>query len=326
MGLREFGCLGYVGGMILAVAYYRFVDVDDPKGLIEKHHEVLGALDARCRIYISEEGINGQLSIRDSDLEKYIEWMETVPCFKGIEYKVDPCEEHAFEKVSVKYRKEIVALGRKVNWKNQGEHVSPKKWAEMIEKKDDDTILIDVRNDYETAIGHFEGSILPPLKTFRDFPGYVEKLKKEYDPKKTKVMMCCTGGIRCEVFSALMKEEGFDSVFQLQGGIIKYGHEEGGKHWRGNLFVFDDRLVVPLSDDAKPIAHCHSCGKECDTYRNCANMDCNELFIACDACLDSEKGCCSKSCESAKRVRDFREAKQKPFRKLPFEKKVELSQ
>ncbi|MDN3508332.1 MAG: rhodanese domain-containing protein, partial [Simkaniaceae bacterium] len=143
--------MGYVKRMILAVAFYRFVDVDEPHELIKKHHEVLKGLDARCRIYISEEGINGQLSISENDFESYVAWMESVPCFQGMEYKVDPCDSHAFEKVTIKYREEIVALGRKVNWKNQGEHLSPQKWREMIETKGDDTILIDVRNDYETA-------------------------------------------------------------------------------------------------------------------------------------------------------------------------------
>ena len=119
----------------------------------------------------------------------------------------------------------------------------------MLEKKDENTLLLDVRNDYESAIGHFEGAERPPIKTFREFPDYAEALAKQKNPQKTKVMMYCTGGIRCEVYSALLKEKGFEEVYQLHGGVINYGHKMGNKHWKGKLFVFDDRLSVPISED-----------------------------------------------------------------------------
>jgi UPF0176 protein len=309
------------------LAYYRYVDVEDPHGLIREHQKLLGSLDAKGRIYISAEGINGQMSIAESDMQQYIDWMHTLSPFKGLEFKVHEHPEHAFAKMTVKYREQLAALDEKVDWKNTGEHVSPADWKKMLENRDDDTLLLDVRNDYEWRVGHFAGATLPKLEQFREFPAYADELKEEHDPKKTKVMMYCTGGIRCEIYSALMKDRGFDEVYQLDGGVIKYGLEEGKKHWDGNLFVFDDRMVVPLDgEDAPPIDTCHTCGVPSDVYYNCANMDCNALFVSCNTCNEKHKGCCGADCETAPRVRPYQtEQHPKPFRKLPFEEKQQLS-
>jgi UPF0176 protein len=201
-----------------------------------------------------------------------------------------------------------------------GEHVSPEVWKKMLQEKDDETLVLDVRNDYEWKIGHFEGSELPKLETFRQFPEYARKLKEEKDPKKTSVMMYCTGGIRCEFFSAIMKKEGFENIYQLDGGVINYGLKEGGDHWNGKLFVFDDRLAVPMEEGKAPISNCIHCGVSNDVYHNCANMDCNELFLCCSKCLKERNGCCSKECECAERIRPYQE-NGKPFRKWTHEEK-----
>ena len=131
--------------------------------------------------------------------------------------------------------------------------------------------------------------------------------------------MYCTGGIRCEVYSALLKKEGFEEVYQLEGGIIQYGLDEGTHHWKGKLFVFDDRLAVPLCDDASEvISRCRHCQETSDLYFNCANMDCNELFIACPSCADKLQGCCSSPCQTAPRVRPYQKSERpKPFRRWP---------
>jgi UPF0176 protein len=200
-----------------------------------------------------------------------------------------------------------------------GVHVSPEEWQKMLDERDENTVLIDVRNHYEWDIGHFEGAELPNLEQFREFPRYAKELKEKRDPKKTKVMMYCTGGIRCELYSALMKEEGFEEVYQLQGGVIKYGIEAGTKHWRGKLFVFDDRLSVSISEKepSELISQCIYCKTSTDYYYNCANMDCNELFLACTSCAKEHLGCCCASCETAPRVRPLAvEERPKPFRRL----------
>ena len=167
----------------------------------------------------------------------------------------------------------------------------------------------------------------PELETFREFPKYAENLKEKYDPEKTKVMMYCTGGIRCELYSALMVEKGFKDVFQLEGGVIKYGLEEGNEHWKGGLFVFDDRLVVPISekDEHEVIGKCHYCECKCEVYFNCANMDCNELFLCCSTCAEAHRGCCSVACIEAPRRRECHISENpKPYRKLPYEDKLQF--
>ncbi|MBI5274631.1 MAG: rhodanese-related sulfurtransferase [Chlamydiales bacterium] len=303
------------------LAYYYFTPIDNPLHEVGNHKRFLKDRDARARIYISEEGINGQMSAAPADACAYMDFMKADPRFKDIEFKIHHYHEHAFPKLTIKYRKELVALGKKVDVSQGGKHVSPHEWREMLEHKDENTILIDVRNDYEWKVGRFKDSVLPNLTCFRDFVQYTKDLKKEYYPKSVKIMMCCTGGIRCEVYSAVMKEEGFDEVYQLQGGIIKYGLEEGSKHWEGKLFVFDDRMVVPISsDDNEVISSCVFCAATSDTYYNCANMDCNELFIACQACIEKMKGCCCEGCIEHGRVRAF-EGSAKPYRKLSKQQK-----
>lgn len=313
--------------MYLVLAYYHFLKpplrLEDPARLVKGHQQFLKDKDAKGRIYLNETGINGQMSIHEKDAEGYIHWLRQQGPFDEMEFKVHVSDEHAFAKMTVKYRKQLAALDSEVDLSMTGEHVPAKKWKEMLQAQDEDTILIDVRNDYEWKVGHFEGAILPQLEKFRDFGDYIDHLKRLYDAKKTKVMMYCTGGIRCELYSALMKQKGFETVYQLQGGVIKYGLEEGVTHWRGKLFVFDDRMVVPISkEETEVISHCVHCKVPSDTYYNCANMDCNALFLACPQCAEGLKGCCSEKCTHEPRVRSFvPSAKPKPFRKLPFSEK-----
>jgi UPF0176 protein len=294
------------------LAYYYIGNLADPHGEVALHKEFLSKLDFKGRIYISEQGINGQSSGRLGDAEIYMEWLsKRYP----VEFKIHEAPEHAFEKMIVKYRKQLVAVDCNVDFSKRGESVSPDVWNKMLKEKDENTLVLDVRNDYEWKIGHFEGSELPALSTFREFPEYARKLKESRDPSNTCVMMYCTGGIRCEFFSAIMKEEGFEKIYQLDGGVIQYGLQTEGEEWRGKLFVFDDRLAVDVGDAKEPISECTHCGTANDVYYNCANMDCNELFLCCPDCLKEKKGCCSAECETAPRLRPFRETGNKPFRK-----------
>lgn len=306
---------------VKVLAYYAITPIEDPKDLIKKHKEFFKTRDFKGRIYISDQGINGQSSGRVDHADEYIKWLSQDERFQKISFKVHESTEHAFEKMTVKYRKELVSVRQPIDFSEVGEHVSPDKWKKMLEEKDEDTVLIDVRNDYESKIGHFEGAECPSLETFREFPEYTKKLKETRDPKKTKVMMYCTGGIRCEFFSSMMKKEGFEKVYQLDGGVINYGLQNGSKHWKGKLFVFDDRLAVPISEESpEPISHCQHCAIPNDRYVNCANMDCNKLFLVCEKCLDKTHGCCSSVCKEAPRVRDYR-SNGKPFRKWDHSEK-----
>ncbi len=306
------------------LAYYHFTSIDNPAEEVVRHHTFFKDQDATGRIYISKEGINGQMSASIEVAEAYMKWMREDPRFKDLEFKIHLHHEHVFPRMTVKVREQLVALDQKVDFSKSGTHLSPREWKEMLEKKDEKTLLLDVRNDYEWEVGHFEGADLPKLEMFREFPEFAENLKKEHPPKETKVMMYCTGGIRCELYSALLKEQGFENVFQLQGGVIKYGLEEGKKHWRGKLFVFDDRLTVPLTEgEDEVISSCLHCNVSSDVYYNCANMDCNKLFLSCPECAENFLGCCSEECTQADRLRPFeKSAHPKPFRKwYHYEKK-----
>ncbi|MEM1282246.1 MAG: rhodanese-related sulfurtransferase [Chlamydiota bacterium] len=299
----------------IVLAFYKYVELSDPKGEVQKHKDFFTERDITSRIYISEEGINGQMSASHKDAKAYIDWMHSRSEFKDVQFKLHYWHEQVFPKQTVKYRKQLVAIEESVDIANTGTHLSPQEWKEMLETSNDH-ILIDVRNDYEWEVGHFEGAELPKCATFREFKEYAENLETTTDKKKP-VMMYCTGGIRCEIYSAVLKEKGFENVYQLDGGIINYGLKEGSKKWLGKLFVFDDRLTVPISDeDPDVISKCHQCGCQTDNYYNCANMDCNKLYICCNECLEKLKGCCCESCTDAPRLRPYHQQNpHKPFRK-----------
>ncbi len=302
----------------LVLAFYHIGPIADPHGEVALHKQFFEGRDVKSRIYISEQGINGQMSAARLHAQEYMEWMHGR--FSGLDFKIHGAEEQMFPKTAVRYRKQLVAMDREVDLTQRGKHVPPAEWKRMLEERDADTVLIDVRNSYEWKVGHFDGAELPLCETFRQFPEYARSLKEARDPKRTRVMMYCTGGIRCEFYSALMKEEGFDQVFQLEGGVIGYGLHEGSEHWKGKLFVFDDRLTVPISDEeATPIGECLHCKTPIDVYYNCANMDCNELFVCCSSCYPAHKGCCSEACMQQPRVRPYREdGSSKPFRRREY--------
>lgn len=298
------------------LAYYHFTKVDSPFDEVASHKAFLTPRDCLARIYISEQGINGQMSASTQAADEYIAWMRRHPLFKETKFKLEPHQEHVFPKLTIKYRKELVAIDSDVDLAEGGLHVSPDEWKKRLES-DEDYVLIDVRNDYEWKVGRFAKAELPPCESFRDFKTYAEELKNKIDPKKTPVLMYCTGGIRCEVYSAYLKAKGIENVLQLEGGIINYGQKEGSKHWLGKLFVFDDRLTAPISEEeCAIIGRCHFCDTPNETYYNCANMDCNFLFLSCPTCLEKHLGSCCPSCTTAPRRRPYHQAEaHKPFRK-----------
>ena len=300
------------------LAYYLFTPIQDPEKLLLDHKHFFTHRDIKGRIYISRDGINGQMSASEEAFQEYKAWLREDSRFREIEFKIHTWHEHCFPRMTIKIRPQLVAFDREIHIANTGKHLSPKEWQEMLEHRDETHLLLDVRNQYEWSIGHFEGATLPLYETFRQFPQYVQRLKQKVDLKRAKVMMYCTGGIRCELYSAFMKEEGFEHVYQLQGGIIKYGLQVGTKHWKGKLFVFDDRLSVPISEEeTSMISHCRHCGALTDFYFNCANMDCNELFLSCFCCAEKMDGCCCSSCQLAPRRRPFiKQSRPKPFRRM----------
>lgn len=285
--------------------YYNFVTIADPERFCLEHKRFCQSLDLFGRVYIASEGINGTLGGSTENIQKYQNFLRTLPGFEKTQFKDDQCDHVPFVKLIVKTRPEIVSLKASMDLdpeKNPQSHLSPKEWREVLES-DEDITLIDVRNDYETEIGHFEGAICPPVRNFFDFEKWMDEQKLEKDKK---VLMYCTGGIRCEKFSILMKEKGFEDVNQLDGGIINYAQKEGDAHYKGKCFVFDDRLSIPIEKDQKePIGRCAITGEPSDTYINCANLDCNKLFICSKEGAKKYEGCCSKECMSSTNRRPF---------------------
>lgn len=300
------------------LAYYWFTPIVDPALEVMRHKEFFNPRDIKGRIYLSKEGINGQMSASPEAAQEYMEWMRSDSRFQKISFKIHRHTEHCFPRIAVKVRPQLVALDKEVDMSKTGTPVAPAAWKQMLQERGAETVLLDVRNAYEWEIGHFEGAEKPQLDQFREFPVYAKKMKEKWDPSQTRVMMYCTGGIRCEVYSALLKEEGFKEVYQLEGGIIQYGLDEGASHWKGKMFVFDDRLGVSLDEKfpAEVISRCRHCQETSDLYFNCANMDCNELFIACHPCADKLQGCCCITCQTAPRVRPYQKSERpRPFRR-----------
>ncbi|MDR8394154.1 rhodanese-related sulfurtransferase [Aliifodinibius sp. S!AR15-10] len=300
--------------MYEVILYYKFTDIEDPESFCEQHKSFCKELGVKGRIYIGREGINGTLGGTPEQMQKYKEHLTAIEGFEGIDFKTDTIDFIPFAKLKCKTRDEIVALHEEdVDPAYGGKYLEPHEWKAVMESGED-YVMIDVRNDYESKIGHFEGAITPDVENFYDFPDWLDQFDA---PKDKKVLMYCTGGIRCEKFSVLMKEKGWEDVNQLHGGILRYANEEGGEHYKGKCFVFDDRLVVPVNkDNLEPIARCEITGKPADSYINCANMECNKLFVCSKEGAIKMEGCCSEECRQSEFKRPFDpENAFRPFRK-----------
>ena len=283
----------------ITLSFYQYARIEDPQQFRNDLFLAWSKLDALGRTYVAHEGINAQMSVPAENFEAFRDTLEAYDFMKGIRLNVAVEQDDlSFLKLTVKVRKKIVADGlndETFDVTNKGIHLKAEEFNQMLE--DPDTIVVDFRNHYESEIGHFEGAITPDVDTFREsLPIINEKLQPHKENKK--LLMYCTGGIRCEKASAYIKHQGFKNVYQLEGGIIEYARqvkEEGLKSkFIGKNFVFDHRLGERITDDI--IANCHQCGKPCDTHVNCANEGCHLLFIQCDECAEAMHGCCSTNC------------------------------
>ncbi len=299
----------------LTLSFYTYAHIQNPQQFRDELFIRWNELDVLGRIYVAKEGINAQLSLPAANMEAFKNFLDTYPFTKGIRLNV--AVEHdnkSFLKLKIKVRDKIVADGLNDNTFDPtdiGIHLNAKEFNSMMD--DPDTIVIDMRNHYESEIGHFAGAMTPDVDTFRDsLPIIHEQLKDHKDNKK--LLMYCTGGIRCEKASAYFKHQGFKNVYQLEGGIIEYTRQvkaEGlQSKFTGKNFVFDNRLGERITEDI--IAHCHQCGKPCDTHTNCKNDGCHLLFIQCDECAEKMKGCC---CDACKDIVSLPDEQQKVIRK-----------
>ena len=274
--------------------FYKFVKIKNPKEFAEKHLEFCQNIGIRGRILVATEGINGSISGSKEQIKSYKNNLERNNLFKDIVFKENIGKEHPFRRMRVIVRDEIVSIKSDVDLNNKGKYLNQKEFLEIYEKDNEDVVILDTRNYYEYKVGHFKNAIHLDIKTFREFPEAIEKIK---DKKDKKIVMYCTGGIRCEKASALMKSRGFKDVYQLKDGIINFCKEYPDTVWEGKCFVFDKRLVISTNKkDQNPISNCFVCGNSSDLYRNCRNLKCDKLFIECIGCQEKMSGCCSKQC------------------------------
>jgi len=298
------------------ILYYKFQPIDDPESFCKDHKIEMKNIGLKGRVYIGGEGINGTLGGTPKQIQQYKDYLWSIQGFEDTEFKTDKDDTVPFAKLVCKVRDELVSIHHDgLNPRNGGNYLEPQEWRKVMEEHDD-YVMIDVRNNYESKVGHFEGAMTPDVENFYDFPQWLDEAEKEI-PKDKKVLMYCTGGIRCEKFSVLMKQKGWDDVNQLHGGILRYAKEEDGKHFKGKCFVFDDRLVVPVNkENLEPIARCEITGKPADSYINCANMECNKLFVCSEEGAKLMDGCCSQECKQSEYKRPFDPDNAfRPFRK-----------
>lgn len=272
--------------------YYKFTPIADPVAVKLWQKTLCDSLNLQGRILISSHGINGTVGGEMDDLKAYIKATKEFAGFKNIVFKWSDGGREDFPRMSVKARRELVGFQNSEDEFNVDEngvigggvHIKPRQVHELVEKYGDDVIFFDGRNEHEAKIGKFKNAIIPNTNTSRDFIAELESDKYD-DIKDKKVITYCTGGIRCEVISAMMKKRGFKDVYQIDGGIVKYGEAYGDDGlWEGSLRVFDDRMTVDFSDHAKVIGKCSHCDGPTNNYENCAWANCNDLVLICLYC------------------------------------------
>ena len=284
----------------LTLSFYQYAKIGNPK-LFRNHLFIAwNELDVLGRIYVAHEGINAQLSVPTENFDAFKEHIDSISFLKDLRLNIAVEQDNmSFLKLKVKVRHKIVADGLNdgsFDVRNKGIHLNATQFNKLLQ--DPETICVDMRNHYESEIGHFEGAITPDVDTFRDSLDIIEEDLKNHKEDKN-LLMYCTGGIRCEKASAYYKHKGFKNVFQLEGGIIEYVRQVKTENLEnkfvGKNFVFDHRRGERISEDV--ISNCHQCGEKCDTHINCENEACHLLFIQCGSCKEKMQGCCSPDCQ-----------------------------
>ncbi|MDO3411821.1 rhodanese-related sulfurtransferase [Saccharibacillus sp. CPCC 101409] len=277
--------------------FYKFVRIDDPETFTAEHLQYCKDLGVKGRILIASEGINGTLSGTYEQTERYMQALTADPRFADTVFKIDESEEHAFKKIFVRHKEELVTfryekeLDPNVQF---GTRLSPKEFHEQLQKEE--VIVLDGRTDYEYDLGHFRGAIRPDIDSFRDFPQWIRDNMSEHKDKT--ILTYCTGGIRCEKLTGFMLEEGFANVAQLEGGIVTYGKdpEVQGDLFDGKCYVFDERISVPINQVAPSVVgKCYHCDEPTDVYVNCPV--CNLQHLVCESCADEHSHYCSDVCK-----------------------------
>lgn len=286
--------------------YYCYSRIEGAEQFASDHLTFCKSLNLVGRIIVADEGLNGTVSGTAESCKRYMDTLHTDDRFAKIDFKVDEVEEPSFIKMHCRYKSEIVHSGLRdpkiINPEiKTGVHLEPSDFVNM--KDDEDVVIVDVRSNYEHSIGRFKNAITFDIDNFRDFPQKINELAQFKDKK---IVTYCTGGIKCEKASALLLHEGFENVYQLHGGIIKYGKEAGGEDFEGKCYVFDNRVAVDVNSvNPKVISTCRNCASHTTKMINCANPECNEHFTQCDACGEKLDGACSEVCQAHPRKRVY---------------------
>ncbi len=286
--------------------YYCYTTIADAEQFAADHLNFCKSIGLVGRIIVANEGLNGTVSGTVEACEAYMNAVHADERFASAEFKIDDVTEPSFIKMHCRYKAEIVHSGLRdpgiIDPKKQtGIHLEPKEFMEMKDRED--VVVVDVRSNYEHSLGKFKNAVTLNIDNFRDFPSMINELARYKDKK---ILTYCTGGIKCEKASALLLHEGFKDVYQLHGGIIKYGKEAGGKDFEGKCYVFDNRLAVDVNTvNPVVISKCYNCGKATAKMINCANPECNEHFTQCDECGWEMDGCCSNVCKEHPRKRPY---------------------
>ena len=285
------------------ILYYCYSPIEDTERYRDEHHIFCVQNNLLGRVIIAPEGLNGTVSGTPEECDAYMHYVQSDPRFSKVQFKIEEHDKVAFQKLHVRVKDEIVNSDLHVNpLKQTGKYVEPAEFKALL--NDPDVVLVDMRSDYEHEVGKFKGAITFDMHNLRELPDHVHEIAHLKDKK---IVTYCTGGIKCEKASAYLLDQGFRDVYQLHGGIIRYGLEEGGQDFEGKCYVFDNRITVDVNQvNPVVIAKCHICGTDCDRMINCANASCNEHLPMCESCGWEMVGACSEECKAKedKRIYD----------------------
>ena len=290
----------------ITLSFYKYALLGNPSLFRDHFYILLSKLDVLGRIYVSNEGVNAQVSVPESNFDSFKSALNTILFLENVRLNIAIEDDgKSFFKLIIKVRNKIVADGlddAAFDVTDRGVHLNAVEFNKISD--DPDTIIVDMRNHYESEVGHFQNAITPDVETFREALPIVENLLEGQEDKN--IIMYCTGGIRCEKASAYYKHRGFKKVYQLDGGIIEYARQVRNQNlenkFLGKNFVFDERLGERIGEEI--IAKCHQCGNACDQHVNCSNDACHILFIQCDSCAEQYEDCCSVKCRDFRKLPD----------------------
>ena len=279
---------------IYVVLFYKFTKIKNPDVFAGKHLRYCNKENLLGKVLVANEGINGSISGSKQQVYRYMEYLNAQEQLSDVRFKIETSTFHPFKKMIVRTKNEIIRMDKEVDMDNTAKYISPKELLDLY-SGDEEFIILDTRNNYESDVGKFKNAITPDINTFRDFPDILKNMDGD---KNKKIITYCTGGIRCEKATAYMAEQGFTDVYQLKDGIINFCQEYPDTVWEGKCFVFDQRLLSDVDPGSECISNCIHCAQSSDRHTNCKNPVCDKLIILCEKCNDELNGCCSPDCRS----------------------------